>query len=145
MVWNAYLRRSDLDPWRELRQLHDQVEHVFADLASPGSAEFPPIDVWSGEEGLILHAQLPGVPPDGIDISVVGQTLTLKGERPGHDSGDGSGYHRREREEGRFVRTIQLPFPVEGDKVRARSRNGTLEVELPRAASDRPRRIAVTQ
>jgi HSP20 family protein len=52
-------------------------------------------------------------------------------------------FHRRERELGRFARTIQLPFPVDADAVVARFQDGILEVELPRAASDKPRKISI--
>src|SRR5262245_23236149 len=130
MVWNAFMRGSMGDPLRELERLHRRIDRLFAGPSTFTANEYPAIELWNGEDGIRLHAQLPGVTAADIDLSVVGDNVTLKGTR-------------REREAGRFVRTIQLPFPVEGDAVRARFKNGVLEVELPRAASDKPRKITV--
>lgn len=136
MVWNAFMRGTRVDPLAELER--------FITTAFPGTAnEYPAIDLWVGDEGVRLHAQLPGLAASDIDLSVVGDTVTLKGVRPSAEPGTPDAFHRRERESGRFVRTIQLPFPVESDAVRARFRNGMLEVELPRAASDKPKKITV--
>ncbi len=101
-------------------------------LSSNGAREFPPIEIWSGDDGLLLAARLPGLESEDIEITVVGDTLTLKGNRRGP-----------ERSAGEFSRTIQLPFAIEGDGVRAQFQRGVLEVRLPRAASERPRKIHV--
>jgi HSP20 family protein len=143
MVWNAYLRGPAASLSRELEQLHRQMDALFAHPFTHSASEFPPIEVWTGEDGIRLHARLPGASPADIDLSVVDDTLTLKGERTDDEVANEETYHRRERETGRFVRTIQLPFPVDRDGVKARFQNGILEVELPRAASDKPRKITV--
>ena len=143
MVFNVFARGGTWDPWRELHRIHTEADRIFSDLSAGAAREFPPIEVWSGEEGLLLRAQLPGVAPDKIEVSVVDQTLTLKGDRPGPDSKDGESYHRHEREAGRFVRTVDLPFAVEQDRVQARFADGVLEIELPRAASLKPKKITV--
>jgi HSP20 family protein len=143
MVWNAFMRGSSFDPMAELERLHRQMDRFFTGPYAPTANEYPAIDLWTGEEGIRLHAQLPGLAASDIDLSVVGDTVTLKGTRPSAEPGAKDAYHRRERESGRFVRTIQLPFPVEGDAVRARFENGMLEVELPRAAADKPKKITV--
>ena len=143
MVWNAFMRGNGFDPMAELMRLHRQMDRLFTTPNTSAANEYPAIELWTGEEGIRLQAQLPGVAAGDIDLSVVGDTVTLKGARPDAGPGAPDAYHRRERESGRFVRTIQLPFPVEGDGVRARFRNGVLEVELPRAASDKPRKITV--
>jgi len=143
MVWNAFMRASTVDPWRELERLHRQMDRFFAGPYTATANEYPAIDLWTGADGIRLHALLPGVAAPDIDLSVVGDTVTVKGSRRADETVAPETYHRRERESGRFVRTIQLPFPVENDSVRARFRNGVLEVELPRAASDKPKKIAV--
>jgi HSP20 family protein len=143
MVWNAYTR-SAWNPWLELSRMHSELNRLFesSERTAPGRGEFPPIEVWSGEEGLKLFAELPGFESGDIEASVVGDTLTLKGTRGEEGTGDGT-WHRQERATGRFVRSFQLPFAIEQDGVKASLRNGLLEVELPRAASEKPRRIAV--
>jgi len=90
-----------------------------------------------------MHAQLPGMEASDLELSVVGETLTLKGNRTGSGTKTSESSHRREREAGRFVRTLQMPFGVDTERVRARFENGVLEIELPRAASEKPRKITV--
>jgi HSP20 family protein len=132
MVWNAITGGAGWESWRELHPLHAQRSGLFSALSLSGAREFPPIEIWNGDEGLLLAARLPGLEPGDIEITVVGDTLTLKGNR-----------RSPERSAGEFTRTIQLPFAIEGDQVRAQFQHGVLEVKLPRAASERPRKIHV--
>jgi HSP20 family protein len=143
MVWNAITGSAGWDPWRELHQVQSQLNRLFSDFSADRTREFPPVELWTGEDGALLRAQLPGLSPADAELSVVGDTVTLKGNRPGPEASAGERYHRQEREVRGFLRTIQLPFTVESEKVRAQSRNGVLEVTLPRAASERPRKIHV--
>ena len=91
----------------------------------------------------MITAEIPGVDPETLDISVTGETITLSGERQLEKVGEDVRYHRRERGSGQFKRSIQLPFPVEVDKIEATFRNGVLNVSLPRAEEDKPRKIDV--
>jgi HSP20 family protein len=77
------------------------------------------MNVWTNEEGVVITAELPGVNPDDIDITVNGDALTLSGNRAPDALEAESKYHRRERRSGRFSRTVQLPFAVEADQVDA--------------------------
>ena len=104
---------------------------------------YPALNVWTNEDGLVLTAELPGFSPDDIDISVVGDSLTLSGERKADDVPEGTRYHRRERGYGKFSRTLQLPYTVEADGVEALFNNGILHVQLPRAEADKPKKITV--
>jgi HSP20 family protein len=133
-------------PWRELERMRDEIDRLFEGNAeAPGAGEFPRIDVWAGENGLKLYAQLPGMDASDVDLSVVGDTLTLKGGREEEELPQGATFHRRERPSGRFARTLQLPYEIEAGDVAARLENGLLEVDLPRAKAQRPRRIAITR
>jgi HSP20 family protein len=91
----------------------------------------------------VVTAELPGVEPGDIEISVVGDTLTLSGSRQLDDPGEGGTYHRRERSHGRFTRAIRIPFPAEPDGVEAVFDRGVLSISLPRLEADKPRRIEV--
>jgi HSP20 family protein len=104
---------------------------------------YPAMNVWTNEDGAIATAELPGFDVEQIDISVEGDTLTVSGNREPEDVGEGGRYHRRERGCGRFTRSFQLPFQVEGDAVEATFERGVLRVELPRAEADKPKRIEV--
>ncbi|RMF86389.1 MAG: Hsp20/alpha crystallin family protein [Nitrospirae bacterium] len=131
------------DPWRELERLQDEVSRVFSGLSAGRTRDFPAMNVWSTDDAVVVTAEVPGIDPKDLDISVVNDTLTVRGERKPHELGDGERYHRRERGHGQFVRTIQLPFRIDADKVEAKVSKGVLVVNLPRAAEDRRRRIAV--
>jgi HSP20 family protein len=104
---------------------------------------YPAINVWTNEDGAVVTAEMPGVNPENIDISVVGDSLTLSGERNPESLEEGDKYHRRERGYGKFNRTFQLPFKVEADNVDALFENGILHLSLPRAEADKPKKITV--
>jgi HSP20 family protein len=105
--------------------------------------EFPPINVWSSESGVIVRTEIPGTDPNDVDISLVNDTLTIKGSRHPETLKDEQRCHRQERGYGQFTRSLQLPFGVEADRVQARFTNGVLQITLPRAEADKPRKIGV--
>ena len=142
-MYGDELRYGHFDPWRELTRLQDEVNRLFSGALEPRSYGTPAIDVWTKDDGAVLRALLPGIDPASIDISVLGDSVTLTGKRDPEAFGKDVTYHRREREFGTFTRTLQLPFRIEADEVRADFKNGVLELTLPRAAVDRPKRIAV--
>jgi HSP20 family protein len=104
---------------------------------------YPALNVWTSENSAVVTAELAGVHPGEIDISVEDDTLTLRGERRPQELEEGASYHRRERRFGSFVRTLRLPFRVEAEAVEANFQNGVLRIELPRAEADKPRKITV--
>ena len=136
MVWNAFGNGTSWDPWRELAELHRHFDQYFWNGTLASAGEFPPIELWSREEGIRLLAQVPGVAPEALELSVVGDTLTLKGSRAGNEPGSTATAQS-------FQRTIRLPFAVDGDAAKARIENGMLDLELPRPAAEKPRRIAI--
>ena len=127
------------DPWGELEQEMDKVFRTFRGRTS----EFPTVNVWANQEEAVVTAELPGMEPADIDLTVTGNTLTIQGERKTPEPGEGEVYQRQERSFGRFVRSVRLPFPVEADKVAAVSSNGLLKVTLPRHEATKPRQITV--
>ncbi len=134
-------------PWREMERLRREMDRLFATMPTilRGSAApaYPAMNVWTNDEGAIVTAELPGVSPEDIDISVMGDTLTLKGNRQPDELQEGETYHRRERGYGSFTRTFRLPFQVEPDQVEAVFEKGVLRISLPRAEADKPKKIAV--
>jgi HSP20 family protein len=131
------------NPLTEIQRVQAQMNSLLDDLETRDGQEFPPIGLWNGDEGLRLRALLPGFAPPDIDVTVVGDTLTLKASRKGEEHDDGRAWHRRERRHGRFARTVQLPYEVDSDKVKARYEDGVLEIDLPRSPTSKPRRVAV--
>jgi HSP20 family protein len=131
----------DLDPFAALRRLQDEVDRAFAAPARAGG--FPPVNVWQGPDSAAVTAEVPGVDPAGIDISVKEDVLTISGARKPPETGEDTVWHRRERAYGRFSRMIQLPYRVDPDRVEARMQDGVLQIELHRPERDRPRRIEI--
>jgi HSP20 family protein len=125
---------------REMNRIFDRTLPGTRTQIAPG---FPTINAWANEEGAVIAAELPGVNPEGIDISVVGETLTLTGLRQPDELKEGEKYHRQERRYGKFIRTFQLPFAVETDQVEAMFEKGVLHISLPRAEAEKPRKIAI--
>lgn len=140
-------RYGFMSPWREMERLQREMNRLFSDTYSVAgrrmAPSFPAMNVWTNDEGAVITAELPGLNPDDIDVSVVGDTLTLSGNRRPDELEAGEKYHRRERGYGRFTRTFQLPFQVEANNVEATFKNGVLHLSLPRAEVDKPKKIAV--
>jgi HSP20 family protein len=108
------------------------------------SHDFPAMNVWTkADAGQVITAEIPGMNVDDLDIKVVGETLTISGSRQAPVDDENIRYHRQERGYGSFTRTIQLPFAIEVDKAEANYEKGVLKVWLPRAESDKPRKITV--
>lgn len=142
MFWtnvDRYGRSMDL--WREF----DRMSRLFSEFGSPfaRTTEFPAVNVWSDGNEAVVTAELPGIDPSAADISVVGRTLTIKGSRRPEDAGNDGSYHRQERWSGSFSRTIELPFQIDQQKVDARFTKGILEIKLPRAEADKPKKITI--
>lgn len=134
-------------PWQEMERLRREMNTLF-DRSFAGREErvapgYPSLNVWTSEDGAVVTAELPGVNPEDIDISVEGDTLSLSGSRQPEALQEGGTYHRRERRAGRFSRAFRLPFQVEADKVEAVFEKGVLHISLPRAEDEKPRRIAI--
>ena len=129
--------------WRGMRDLQSEMEFLLGGTRGPIRKQFPMINAWVSADGLIVSAELAGVDPDEIDISVVGDTLTLSGTRNGEDLPDGAEYYRRERGDGEFTRSLNLPFMVDVDAVEASFVNGVLKLELPRLPEEKPKKITL--
>lgn len=128
---------------RDLDSVFDRYGRSGGVGAAAGRGAFPPVNLYETSGGYVLTAELPGIPPADIHVSLEGATVTIDGERRDADAGEGVAVHRRERATGRFRRAFELPNTIEGDKVEAFHRNGVLMLRLPKAPEHQPRRIAV--
>ena len=123
--------------------LREAVNELFSGV-SGAVHEFPPVNVFTSENGAIVRAELPGVSADQLELTVANNMLTLKGSRTNEELKSGVKTLRRERLRGQFVRSLNLPFKVDGSGVTAQFDKGLLTVTLPRAESDKPRKISIT-
>jgi len=108
-----------------------------------GSNVFPALNVYQDSDNLYVTAELPGIDVNDIEINVEGDTLHIKGQRKLPETDNKVRYHRRERGSGQFSRTIQLPFPVNTEKVSAEMKLGILTISLPKADEAKPRKIYI--
>ncbi len=98
---------------------------------------------WETGDAFHVELEVPGVKSEQLDVSVVGDQLSIKVERPEEEPKDVT-YHRRERPVGSFTRVVCLPSEVDAGKVEAELEHGVLSIHLPKAESVRPRKIQVT-
>jgi len=141
MVWTDFDRFGFPDPWRALDRLNRAVSG--SGLLAPSTSEFPLVNVWMDGDRAVVTTELPGVDPKDVDISVAGKTVTLRGARSLGDACKEGCEHRHERWSGNFSRSFDMPFVIDQNKVDAKFSKGVLHVTLPRAESDKPRKIAI--
>lgn len=126
------LQRSFGSPWSAYRQ-----------LSAENAGVFPLINIYDDGESYIARAEIPGVDPKDVDITVTGDTLTLRGKREIKQLEDECCYHRRERQSGEFRRAFTLPDQIDSSKVVANCTNGILEILLPRAEQAKQRKVEI--
>jgi len=139
MLWTEFNNNTYVDPWRDFERLNRMLSRV----SSQRSHEFPAVNIWVDADQAVLTTEIPGIQPEDIDISVIGKSLTLHGTRNGDDLKEGESYHRRERWNGQFSKTIELPFKVETTQVNASFKKGILTITLPRAEEEKPKKIDI--
>jgi len=130
------------EPISELERFTREFDNLFTG-PSGTVHEFPAINVWSLDDEATITSEIPGIDPNSLDISVVGQRLTISGQRSPDKAGENITYHRRERMHGQFSRTVELPFRVDSQKVEAKFNKGVLSIRLPRAEEDKPKKIGI--
>jgi HSP20 family protein len=122
-------------PFRELERIARRLEspfRLFDELEDVREEAFlPAIESYVKEGSLVVRADVPGLDPKDIDVSILGNVLTVKGERKSEQEVKKEDYLRREVSYGSFERRMTLPEGTETDKVKASFRNGVLEVTLP--------------
>jgi HSP20 family protein len=139
MLSTDFSRFGLLDPWRTIEKLNRAASGMLAQSTS----EFPAVNVWADNDRAIITSELPGIDGEKVDISVNGKSITMRGSRKSEEACEGECYHRQERWQGQFTRTIDLPYLIDTEKVEARFNKGVLHLTVPRAEADKPRKIAV--
>jgi len=145
-----------LIPWRpfgELEEMERHFEDIFGRSLLPSAWRrvpatemgwAPAIEVFEKEDNFVVKAELPGMKQEEIDVSVIGDTLTIKGERKAESEVKEEDYYCCERSYGSFSRSIALPSNVDANKIAASYEDGVLEVSLPKAPEVKPKKIAVS-
>ena len=115
----------------------------FFDAPDTPRAWAPAIDVSEDEHEIVLHAELPGMQREDIEIELTGDTLRLSGERQRENVSRGEHFHRVERQYGAWQRTFSIEMPIDAEKVEAHFQDGVLTLRLPKQEAVKPRRIEI--
>ena len=144
------------DPWGDIVSLREAMNNLLEEsfvrprpgMSGPGMASSLALDVKETPDRFIVTASVPGVPSSDIDITVLGDTLRIRGQRTeekeSEDSGEGSRWLLRERRFGAFERTVSLPSVVDAENAGADFKDGVLTVTLPKAETAKPKSIPVS-
>ncbi len=134
--------------WDPFHEFQREMGRLFQSFASSQTFRhvraFPPMNLYTNGEEFVLLAQLPGMNPDEVELTVTSETLTLRGERRRPEGVTDDSYRRQERFMGRWSRTVGLPDRIDEERATAQFADGVLTVRLPRAEGSTPRQIALT-
>ncbi|GAP20080.1 Hsp20/alpha crystallin family protein [Leptolinea tardivitalis] len=136
------------EPMREMVRMSDAMDRLFENIYGRGwhdgdLFESPSVDMYQTENDIVVKASLPGMKAEDIQISVVGDVLTLRGKIDAEEEVKDASYHIRERRSGSFARSLPLPSAVQSDKAKAEFENGVLTLTMPKAEEMRPKTITV--
>jgi HSP20 family protein len=143
------------EPWGLLRRFNEDVNQLFSESRNLPVGEgdrssivtsnwSPAVDIKEEDERFVLKADIPGVDPKDIDVTMEDGVLTIKGERKHESEEEREGYKRVERSYGSFYRRFSLPDTADGERVTAKGKDGVLEVLIPKQEKVQPRRITVS-
>jgi len=137
-------------PFGALNQIHRELSRVFDEEGRPTEPTFyeagswvPQVDIKEEETGFRVLADIPGVAPKDVDVTLDRNVLTIKGSRSCETEREEGGYKRRERVQGKFVRQFTLPDSADEAGITAKMNNGVLEITIPKGERNKPRSIAV--
>ncbi len=141
------------EPWTVLNQLQRELERSFESLRTDlerGEGETaaavewaPAVDIKEEADRYVVHADLPGVKPEDIDVDLHNGVLTIKGHRETEAKEEKENYKRIERIYGSFYRRFALPESVDEEKIEAKYDNGVLTITIPKKPQHQPKKISV--
>ena len=137
------------EPWYLVNRLQRDLDRLFANPTLGDEPQqsvsdwVPPVDIREEDKQFVIHADLPGIEPKNIDVTLEKGVLTIRGHRDLETRDEKQGFRRVERTSGQFFRRFSLPDTADSQAVKARFTNGVLEVAIPKQAQVLPRRINV--
>ena len=136
------------EPWSLLSQLQKELLNSQDEKSAEGliaTAEWvPSVDIKEETDKFIIHADIPGVKPENIDISMEAGVLTVKGKKDSESKTEKEGYKRVERSFGSFYRRFSLPDSANDEAINAKCKLGVLEIIIPKKEAVKPKRIHVS-
>ena len=137
------------EPWNVMDQFRKEMDRLFDTGSREGNSNVvtsdwsPAVDVKETDKDFMIVADIPGVDPKDIEVHMENGILTIKGQRESEKKDERDGYKRIERSYGSFYRRFSLPDTANADKINAKSKNGVLEVTIPKHEKVQPRKISV--
>ena len=139
------------EPFRDLISLREAMDRLFeesfvrprAGWLAPLGAESLALDVYETDQDVVVKSSVPGVKPEDIDITITGDTLTIKGETKAEEKVEKANYIRQERRYGAFSRSVTLPTSIVAEQAKAEFEHGVLTLTLPKAEEVKPKSIKV--
>ena len=139
------------DPWRMMDEWRKELNRSFGPLLRSDETSqlvtsdwVPAVDIKEEDDRYLLHADIPGVKPEDIEITMENGQLSIRGERKREEKEEKEGYRRVERQHGVFARRFALPEDADAEAISAHGEHGVLEVVIPKRAEAKPKRIEVT-
>ena len=139
------------EPFRDMMSLRDAMERMWDDRYlrppvpfGPWAEGSLPVDMYETDDSVVVKTGIPGASAEDIDVSVTGDTLTIKAESQEEEEVSRENYLRRERRIGSYCRTVTLPGGLESDKAEADYTDGVLTLTFPKAEEVKPKTIQVT-
>jgi len=132
-----------------ISQLNNEMNRAFSmaggqdDVTANSGDWVPAVDISEDEKAYTIHADVPGVKPEEVEVELESGVLTLKGEREETRKEEQEGYKRVERVSGKFYRRFTLPETVDAEAISAKTEHGVLEIVIPKRARPEPKRIKV--
>ncbi len=142
------------EPGSLFNQLQSEINRLFESRLGPGGEDsstvvtshwMPAVDIREEADRFVLYADVPGVDPKDIEVTMENGVLTIRGERKLEAEEEREGYKRMERSRGTFYRRFSLPDSADPERVSARGKNGVLEVTIPKHERVQPRKISVEE
>jgi HSP20 family protein len=136
------------EPLREMESLRDAMERMFEERSFRPPVPFwgsesLPVDMWETDDNVMVKTAIPGIKPEEIDISVTGDTLTIRAETKEEEEVKRENYLRRERRYGSYCRSVTLPGGLETDEADADYTDGILTLTIPKSEEVKPKSIKV--
>ena len=127
----------------ELERMTEELWEGWRPVLALGTEFMPRMEMYEEKDGLIIRTELPGVRKEDLNISIIGDMLTLKAEKKQEEVTEGRDYYLCERSFGQYSRSVSLPFAVDTGKVAATLENGLLEIRLSKAEEAKAKQIEV--
>lgn len=136
-------------PFFDVGKTLEEMDRAFGHMGRPlglrsvPRGTFPAINIYQQDDAILLMAEVPGVEPDSLELTVLNDSVSLKGRREEKDIPENNRFYRRERPQGPFARTVTLPAAINSDSVKAQYIDGVLTVRMEKAESAKVRKIAI--